>query len=172
MNGIAPKQDINSLDVGDLAPDFNMPTSGGKSCGESDGKSTSLAALAGKNIVLYFYPRDDTPGCTLEAKDFRDNIKEFEKLNTVVIGVSKDSIKSHDKFQEKYELPFALASDENTAICEAFGVWKEKMNYGKKYMGVERTTFLIDKTGVIRDIWRKVKVDGHVAAVLEAAKKL
>ncbi len=154
----------NKLSAGDKAPAFDMPT--------NDNKNVSLSELAGKNIVLYFYPKDDTPGCTIEAKDFRDNIKAFDKLNTVIIGVSKDSVKSHDKFSEKYCLPFPLASAENTSVCEDYGVWKEKMNYGKTYMGIERTTFLIDKKGIIRQIWHKVKVDGHVSAVLEAVKGL
>jgi peroxiredoxin Q/BCP len=154
----------NKLSAGDKAPVFDMPT--------NEGGNASLSELAGKNIVLYFYPKDDTPGCTIEAKDFRDNIKDFDKLNTVIIGVSKDSVKSHDKFSEKYCLPFPLASAENTSVCEDYGVWKEKMNYGKTYMGIERTTFLIDKKGIIRQIWHKVKVDGHVSAVLEAVKGL
>jgi len=164
MTAIAEQKTPNSLTIGSNAPDFNMPT--------NRKGNVSLASLAGKNVVLYFYPRDDTPGCTIEAKDFRDNIKEFEALNTVVIGVSKDSVKSHDKFEEKYCLPFPLASAEEGSTCEDYGVWKEKMNYGKKYMGIERTTFLIDGKGKIRKIWRKVKVDGHVLAVLEAVKKL
>ncbi len=154
----------NKLSIGDKAPAFDMPTNGDE--------SVSLSGLSGKNIVLYFYPKDDTPGCTIEAKDFRDNIKAFDKFNTVIIGVSKDSVKSHDKFVEKYCLPFPLASAENTRVCEDYGVWKEKMNYGKTYMGIERTTFLIDKKGIIRQIWHKVKVDGHVNAVLEAVKGL
>ena len=154
----------NKLSAGDKAPAFDMPT--------NDNKNVSLSGLSGKNIVLYFYPKDDTPGCTIEAKDFRDNIKDFDKLNTVIIGVTKDSVKSQDKFSEKYCLPFPLASAENTSVCEDYGVWKEKMNYGKAYMGIERSTFLIDKKGIIRQIWRKVKVDGHVIAVLEAVKSL
>jgi peroxiredoxin Q/BCP len=154
----------NQLSIGDKAPMFNIPTNG-------DGKA-DLSKLSGKNVVLYFYPRDDTPGCTTESKDFNDNLKEFESVNTIIIGVSKDSIKSHNKFQEKYELSFSLASDENSNTCEDYGVWKEKSNYGKKYMGIERSTFLIDKNGIIRQIWRKVKVGGHVDAVLEAAKEL
>ncbi len=160
----AEKTETTQLSVGDKAPAFDMPT--------NDGGNASLAGLSGKNIVLYFYPKDDTPGCTVEAKDFRDNIKEFEKAGTVIIGVSKDSIKSHEKFVEKYCLPFALASSENTSTLEDYGVWKEKFNYGKSYLGIERTTFLIDKKGIIRQIWRKVKVDGHVAAVLKEAKGL
>jgi peroxiredoxin Q/BCP len=160
----AEKTAPHQLSVGDKAPMFDMPTNGGG--------NISLASLAGKNTVLYFYPKDDPPGCTIEAKDFRDNISEFEKLGAVVIGASKDPVKSHDKFQEKYCLPFPLASAENTSVCEDYGVWKEKTNYGKTYMGIERTTFLIDKSGIIRQIWRRVKVDGHVSEVLKAVKGL
>lgn len=160
----AIKTTDNQLEVGDKAPAFDMPTGGNG--------NASLAGLAGKNIVLYFYPKDDTPGCTVEAKDFRDNIAAFEKLNTVIIGVSKDSVKSHDKFSEKYCLPFPLASAETTSTLDDYGVWKEKFNYGKSYLGIERTTFLIDKSGIIRQIWRKVKVEGHANAVLEAVKGL
>ena len=157
------KIEENQLSVGDIAPHFTMPSNQGE---------IIFSATGSKNIVLYFYPKDDTPGCTIEAKDFRDNIKEFEKLDTVIIGVSKDSVKSHEKFQEKYCLPFPLASAEETTTCEDYGVWKEKMNYGKKYMGIERSTFLIDKKGIIRQIWRKVKVEGHVSEVLDAVKGL
>ena len=168
MTNITQKYDANllpnSLNIGDKAPDFSMPTN-------KDG-NVSLGKLTGKNIVLYFYPKDDTSGCTLEAQDFRDNIKEFEALNTVVIGVSKDSVESHLKFAKKYDLPFILASDEDVAPCTVYGVWKEKMNYGKKYMGIERTTFLIDKSGIICHIWRKVKVDLHASKVLEVVKGL
>ncbi len=160
----AAKTTDNQLEIGDKAPEFAMPTNGGG--------NVSLSALSGKNIVLYFYPKDDTPGCTVEAKDFRDSIEDFEKLDTVIIGISKDSVKSHEKFQEKYCLPFPLASAEETSVCEDFGVWKEKTNYGKTYMGIERTTFLIDKNGVICQIWRKVKVEGHANAVLETVKDL
>jgi len=151
------------LKIGDKATDFTMPVSGG---------NISLSVFAGKNLVLYFYPKDNTSGCTLEAHDFRDNLAEFAKLDTVVIGVSKDSLKSHDNFTTKYELNFPLASDEDGAVCAAYGVWKEKMNYGKKYMGIERSTFLIDKKGIIRQIWRKVKVTGHIAEVLAAVGEL
>jgi thioredoxin-dependent peroxiredoxin len=160
----AMKIDVTQLEIGDKAPAFDMPTNGGG--------NVSLSGLSGKNIVLYFYPKDDTPGCTLEAKDFRDHIDEFKKLDTVIIGVSKDSVKSHEKFQEKYCLPFPLASAEETSVCEDYGVWKEKMNYGKTYMGIERTTFLIDKKGIIRKIWRKVKVEAHVEDVLKNVKSL
>ncbi len=155
---------LNQLAVGDKAPSFNMP------CG--NGENVALDQFSGKNLLLYFYPKDDTPGCTAEAKDFRDLIKDFEKAQTVIIGVSKDSIKSHDKFKEKYCLPFALASDENGKTCEDYGVWTEKSMYGKKYMGIERSSFLIDKKGIIRQIWRKVSVAGHAQEALEAAKNI
>ncbi len=150
--------------VGSDAPDFDLATDGaGRVC---------LAKLKGKNVVLYFYPKDDTPGCTIESKDFRDLTKEFDASDTVIIGLSRDSVKSHDKFKEKYCLPFALASDEDGAVCEAYGVWVEKSMYGKKYMGIERTTVLIDKQGKIAQLWPKVKVEGHAKEVLEAAKAL
>ncbi|MBN8530792.1 MAG: thioredoxin-dependent thiol peroxidase [Alphaproteobacteria bacterium] len=152
------------LNEGDAAPAFDMPT--------DKGGQVSLASLKGKNLVLYFYPKDDTPGCTVEAKDFRDLLPEFEKANTVIIGVSKDNVASHDKFKDKFCLPFQLASDEKTQTCEDYGVWVEKSMYGKKYFGIERTTFLIDGQGKIRNIWRKVKVDGHASDVLAAARQL
>lgn len=152
------------LEVGDKAPAFELPLSGGK--------TTSLAALKGKNVVLYFYPKDDTPGCTIEAKEFGDAEKKFTKVNTVVLGVSKDSVKSHDKFKEKYCLPFDLLSDESGKMCEAYGTWVEKSMYGKKYMGIQRDTFLINAEGKIAAIWRKVKPEGHAAEVLEAASSL
>lgn len=151
----------SQLEIGATAPDFSVPT--------ETGEILSLSALKGKQVVLYFYPKDDTPGCTIEAKDFRDHIEDFKSASTVVIGVSKDSVKSHEKFVEKLCLPFSLASDEHSTMCEDYGVWVEKNMYGKKYMGIERTTFLIDAKGVITAIWRKVKVEGHVAEVLEAA---
>lgn len=156
----AKKAETETLSVGDKAPDFNLPVDGGG--------TLSLSALKGKKVVLYFYPRDDTPGCTLEAKDFAENMGKFEKAGAVIIGVSKDSVASHDKFKGKYCLPFALASDEGANVCESYGVWVEKNNYGKKYMGIERTTFLIDGSGLVARIWNKVKVDGHVLEVLEA----
>lgn len=155
---------MSELKAGVSAPDFAMPTDGGG--------NISLKKLAGKNVVLYFYPKDDTPGCTVEAKEFRDHMKEFEKKNTVIIGVSKDDVKSHDKFKEKFCLPFILASDEDVSVCKAYGVWVEKSMYGKKYMGIERDTFLIDGKGKIAHIWKKVKPEGHAAEVLEAVKKL
>lgn len=154
-----------SLDVGDKAPDFTMPTDGG---GE-----VSLAKLKGKPVVLYFYPRDDTPGCTKQACGFRDALPDFSGAGGVeVIGVSRDTVAKHDKFKAKYELPFTLGSDERGAVTEAYGVWVEKTMYGRKSMGIERSTFLIDGNGVIRGVWRKVKVPGHVEDVLAAAKQL
>jgi len=150
-----------SVNVGQKAPDFTLGTNG-------DG-SVSLSKLKGKKAVLYFYPKDDTPGCTIEAKDFRDLMPEFEKNNIVIIGLSKDSVKSHDKFKEKFCLPFILASDTEGTTCEAYGVWVEKSMYGKKYMGIERATFLIDEQGNIAHIWPKVKVEGHAKEVLETA---
>lgn len=136
------------------------------------GKIADLASYKGKkNVVVYFYPKDDTPGCTTEAKDFAQLHAQFEKADTVVIGVSKDPIKSHDKFREKYSLPFALASDDN-GIAEQFGVWGEKSMYGKTYMGIVRSTFLIDKSGTVVKTWPKVSVTGHAAEVLKEAQKL
>jgi thioredoxin-dependent peroxiredoxin len=150
--------------AGDKAPDFNLPTNGNG--------NVSLGKLAGKNVVLYFYPKDDTPGCTIEAKEFRDLNAEFGKNNTVIVGLSKDDVKSHDKFKEKYCLPFLLASDESGATCEAYGTWVEKSMYGKKYMGIERATFLIDPKGKIAKAWSKVKPEGHAQEVLDAVKAL
>lgn len=152
------------LKEGDKAPDFSAATDGG-------GK-LKLSSLKGKNVVLYFYPKDDTPGCTTEACGFRDNLPKFGKVDAEIIGVSKDSTKSHDKFKAKYELPFTLVSDEDGAICEAYGTWVEKSMYGRKYMGIDRATFLIDKKGMLRHLWRKVKVTGHVDEVLAAVKAL
>ncbi|WP_339632368.1 thioredoxin-dependent thiol peroxidase [uncultured Sneathiella sp.] len=151
-------------EIGEKAPDFEMPADGGE--------EVSLAALKGHPFVLYFYPKDDTPGCTKEAIGFSEKIKEFDKLGVKVIGVSKDTLAKHAKFREKHSLSVVLAADEDGKTCEAFGVWVEKNMYGRKYMGIERATFLIDGKGVIRNIWRKVKVKGHVEAVLEAAETL
>lgn len=153
-----------SVEIGDKAPSFTLPTDGG-------GK-VSLKDFKGKPVVLYFYPKDDTSGCTAEACAFRDQLPDFSKLKTTVIGVSRDSAASHDKFKTKYQLPFPLASDEDGKVCEAYGVWAEKSMYGRKYMGIERSTFLIDGNGILRGVWRNVKVPGHVEAVLEAAKAL
>lgn len=153
-----------SVNEGDKAPDFSLPTDGGG--------SVSLKDLKGKAVVLYFYPKDSTPGCTNEACGFRDLMPDFSKVDAEIIGVSKDSVKRHDNFKAKYELPFQLASDEDGDVCERYGVWVEKSMYGKKFMGIERATFLIDAKGKVRKVWRKVKVSGHVEEVLEAAKAL
>jgi|TARA_B110000467_G_C17962557_1_gene285870 peroxiredoxin Q/BCP len=152
------------IDVGDKAPAFNGVTDGGG--------GLSLKGLKGKKVVLYFYPKDATPGCTTEAQGFRDALDDFAKLGAEIVGVSKDSVKRHDNFKAKYELPFALISDEDGVICEAYGVWQEKKNYGKTYMGIVRTTFLIDENGKVAEIWRNLRVKGHVDKVLEAAKGL
>ncbi len=153
-----------TLTVGDKAPDFNLPTDGGG--------NLSLKDLKGKKVVLYFYPKDDTPGCTTEAQAFRDAIKDFEKAGAVIVGASKDSVARHDKFKAKYDLPFHLVSDEEGTLCEAYGVWVEKNMYGRKYMGIQRATFLIDEKGVVRETWPKVKVKEHAAEVLAAVKAL
>ena len=149
-----------TLEVGRPAPDFTLTTDGGG--------TVSLSALAGKRVVLYFYPKDDTPGCTREACAFRDLHPDFSAANAVVIGVSKDSPASHDRFKAKYQLPFILAADTDTTLAQAYGVWIEKKNYGKTYMGLDRATFVIDGAGMVRAIWRKVKVDGHAEKVLAA----
>ena len=153
-----------SIEIGDKAPDFTLPTDGG-------GKVT-LTKLRGQKVVLYFYPKDDTTGCTAEACGFRDSFPKFGKIEAAVIGISKDSVASHDKFKKKYELPFTLASDVEGKVLETYGVWVEKSMYGRKYMGIERATFLVDEKGVVRGVWHKVKVPGHVDAVLAAAKAL
>lgn len=145
-------------------PDFKLPATGGK--------TVSLAGLKGKNVVLYFYPKDKTPGCTLEGQNFRDQQSKFAKLDTVVLGVSRDSVKSHESFKQEEAFNFDLLADEDEKLCRMFDVIKLKNMYGKEVMGVERSTFLIDKEGVLRQEWRKVKVDGHVAEVLEAVKAL
>ncbi|WP_168464304.1 thioredoxin-dependent thiol peroxidase [Wolbachia endosymbiont of Ctenocephalides felis wCfeT] len=153
------------LVIGDNAPDFNLPT--------DSGSNLSLREfLDKKNVVIYFYPKDDTPGCTMEAKDFKDNIDNFSSLDTVIIGVSKDSVKCHANFKAKYDLPFYLVSDENAEMLEKYGVWAEKSMFGKKYMGIERTTFLIDKKGKISEIWKNVKVSGHVNQVIEQVRNI
>ncbi|MGE0733793.1 MAG: thioredoxin-dependent thiol peroxidase [Alphaproteobacteria bacterium] len=153
-----------SLDIGDKAPAFNLPTDGG-------GK-ISLSALKGKPAILYFYPKDDTPGCTKEACDFRDALPNFSKAKATVIGISRDTAASHDKFKKKHKLNFILAADVDGKACEAYGTWVEKSMYGRKYMGIERATYLIDGKGIVRGVWRKVKVPGHVEAVLTALKEL
>ena len=153
-----------TLSAGDKAPDFTLPTDGGG--------SVTLSALKGEAVILYFYPKDDTTGCTAEACGFRDAEPNFKGAKAKVIGVSKDSVASHDKFKKKHGLTFTLASDTEGKVCEAYGTWVEKSLYGRKYMGIERATFLIGKDGVIKRIWHKVKVNGHVAEVLAAAEGL
>ncbi len=154
----------HTLEPGDKAPPFALSTDGG---GE-----ISLSGLRGKTVVLYFYPKDDTSGCTAEAIAFSGDAKAFQKAGAVVIGVSKDSVASHDKFKAKHKLAVTLAADEDIKVAEAYGVWVEKSMYGRRYMGMERATFLIDGKGVIRNIWHKVKVPGHSADVLTAVKAL
>ena len=150
------------LDVGKKAPDFSLLN--------QDEKKISLKDFIGQKVVLYFYPKDDTSGCTKEACSFSDDLSKFSKINAVVLGVSPDSVKSHKKFSEKYKLKFDLLADEEKKVVEKYGVWKEKSMYGRKYMGVERTTFIIDENGKIKKIFNKVKVDGHNKEVLEALK--
>ena len=139
---------------------------------DQDDKNVSLNDFKGKDIVLYFYPKDNTSGCTKEACNFRDDFPDFKKLKAVIFGISPDSVSSHKKFADKFNLPFRLLSDEKKVILEKYGVWKEKSMYGRKYMGVERSTFIIDKTGKVKKIFRKVKVDGHNKEVMEALKEL
>ncbi len=148
------------LKEGIKAPEFSLNA--------DDGKTYRLKDFKGKMVILYFYPKDNTSGCTAEACDFRDNIKIFTKKNAVILGISKDSIKSHQNFKEKYSLPFTLLSDENVEILEKYGVWKEKSMYGRKYMGVERSTFVIDENGKIKKIFRNVKVKGHIEELLNS----
>ncbi len=153
-----PRKGVNSLDIGGKAPEFTLPS--------SDGKRTSLKNFRGKKVVLYFYPKDMTPGCTIEACSFRDNIALLRAKGAELLGVSADDVESHKKFGEKYALPFLLLSDEKKDVLNAYGVWKEKSMYGKKFMGIERTTFIVDENGRIARIFRKVKVDGHTEEVL------
>ena len=148
------------LKIGDKAPEFKLKS--------DNGETLSLRDFKGKKVILYFYPKDMTSGCTVEACDFRDNIKKFEKKNSVIIGVSADDTKSHVKFKEKYDLPFTLLSDETHKMLEDYGVWQEKSMYGKKYQGIVRTTFVIDEKGNIEKVFEKVKVDGHINEILES----
>jgi len=150
------------LSEGDLAPDIELPA--------SSGGTVKLSSLRGKNVVLYFYPEDDTSGCTREACAFRDGMPKFGGLDAVILGVSKDSMKSHDNFIKKYSLNFTLLSDEDLAAHKLYGTWKEKNNYGRKYWGTERSTFVIDKKGKIKKIFRRVHVDGHDEEVLKALR--
>jgi peroxiredoxin Q/BCP len=150
--------------VGQPAPAFTLPT--------GDGHTISLADFRGKRVLLYFYPKDDTPGCTAQACALRDNMSSLAKANTVVIGVSKDDVASHRRFKDKYQLNFMLASDKDTGVAEKYGVWVEKNMYGRKYMGIERSTFLIDENGIVRNEWRKVSVPDHAKNVQEALAAL
>lgn len=153
-----------TIEAGTEAPDFTLPTDGGG--------SITLSALRGKPVVVYFYPKDDTSGCTKEACGFRDLFPDFSQVDAVIIGISKDGVASHDKFKAKYELPFTLAADTETAVAAAYGVWVEKSMYGRKYMGMDRATFVIDREGKVAKLWRKVKIPGHVDDVLKIVKQL
>lgn len=155
---------MTSLDPGHPAPAISLPRDGGG--------MTSLTDFAGKPVVIYFYPKDDTPGCTLEAQGFTTEVEAFAASGATVLGISKDSVKMHDKFRDKYGLRIALLSDEAGDVCERYGVWVEKSMYGKTYMGIERATFLIDGAGKIAQVWRNVKVPGHVDEVLTAVRAL
>ncbi len=152
------KSEDTLLKQGDKAPDFTLK--------DDDGSTVKLSGYKGKKVVLYFYPKDDTPGCTKEACSFRDGFKEIQKKGTIVLGVSPDSVESHKKFKEKFHLNFPLLSDDEKKVVNAYGVWKQKSLYGRKYMGVERTTFVIDEDGKIRKVFPKVKVDGHYDEVI------
>ncbi len=151
-----------AIDIGDVAPNFTLP--------DESGNLVSLDSYRGKQVVLYFYPKDDTSGCTIEAKDFSCLVDDFTEANTAIIGMSPDNVKSHAKFRTKHELSITLVADEEKTALQAYDVWKEKSMYGRKYMGVERSTFLIDAGGKIKNIWRNVKVPSHAEMVLAAAK--
>ncbi|MQM40454.1 putative peroxiredoxin bcp [wastewater metagenome] len=152
-----------AVEVGQTAPDFTLKA--------SDGKEVSLSDFRGKNVVLYFYPKDMTPGCTTEACDFRDHHEEFQGLDTVILGVSPDPLDRHSKFIDKYDLPFLLLADEDHEVAKTYGVWKSKKMFGNEYMGIERSTFVIDKEGKLVKEWRKVKVKDHVEESLEYIKE-
>lgn len=151
-----------SIEVGQIAPEISLPA--------SNGEQVKLSDFRGKNVVLYFYPKDMTPGCTTEACDFRDQHANFSELNAVIIGISPDPIDRHQKFIEKHDLPFLLLADENNEAAEAYGVWQLKKNFGKEYMGIVRSTFIIDSEGKLVNEWRKVRVKGHVEDALEFIK--
>lgn len=155
---------MSKATLGKPVPDFTLPATGGK--------DISLSDFRGKNVVVYFYPKDNTPGCTTEGQDFRDSSNTFRRRRTVILGISRDSIKSHENFRAKQEFPFDLLSDTDEQVCKLFDVIKEKNMYGRKVLGIERSTFLIDAEGVLRREWRKVAVKGHVGEVLEAIKTL
>ena len=152
------------VEEGKIAPDFSLPN--------ADGELIKLSSFKGKNIVLYFYPKDNTPGCTKQACDFRDSIQNYDAVNAVVIGISPDDEASHRKFRDKFDLPFLLLADPDRKAIEAYGVWKEKNMYGKKYMGIQRSTFLISEEAKVLKSWPKVKVPNHASEVLEELKKL
>src|SRR5512134_3730604 len=154
---------MTRISVGAKVPDFTIPTTGGE---------FRLGAPGRENLVIYFYPRDNTPGCTLEGGDFRDLAPAFRRARTRILGVSTDTLESHRKFRDKMGFPFDLGSDEDHAVASLFGVWKQKSMYGRKMLGIERSTFLIDAGGTLRREWRKVRVKGHAAEVLEAAKEI
>ncbi len=154
---------MTTISVGRKAPDFSIATTAG---------NFRLSELRGRNVVIYFYPRDNTPGCTLEGGDFRDLAAEFRRTQTTILGISTDTLESHQKFRDKMRFPFALGSDEQHAIASRFAVWRQKNMYGRKMMGIERSTFLIDSEGVLRQEWRKVRVAGHAGQVLAAARQL
>ena len=154
----------NKVKIGKKVPEFDLPSTGNK--------SVKLSQLKGKNKIIYFYPKDSTPGCTIEAQNFRDNMRKFSSLNTVILGVSRDKITSHERFKKNQKLPFDLLSDVDEKLCKIFDVIKEKNMYGKKFIGIERSTFLIDEKGILINEWRKVKVKEHVQDVLEKLKKL
>ncbi|WP_319520399.1 thioredoxin-dependent thiol peroxidase [uncultured Martelella sp.] len=153
---------MNDVKEGEKAPDFSMPV--------SDGRTVSLADVKGKSLVLYFYPKDNTKGCTVEAIAFSALADEFASAGAIVIGVSPDTLESHARFEKKHDLTVLLGSDEDHAVAQAYGVWKEKNMYGRKFMGIERSTFLLSPDGTVRRVWRKVKVDGHAEAVLAALR--
>ena len=153
-----------NIKIGQEVPNFELPS--------TDKASFFLSDYRGKNVVIYFYPKDNTPGCTLEAQSFRDNIKDFDIFDTVIFGISRDSVKVHKNFKSKHDFPFELLSDENEDACHLFDVLHLKKNYGREYMGIVRSTFLIDKNGVLRKEWRKVKVKDHVDEVLEAVRQM
>ncbi|QBQ53244.1 peroxiredoxin [Nitrosococcus wardiae] len=155
---------MSEVTVGKTVPDFELSA--------TSGQTVKLSHLQGQNVVLYFYPKDDTPGCTREGQDFQDFHAEFERLDTVILGLSRDTLKSHENFKAKQDFPFELLSDPNETVCQRFDVIKPKKMFGKDVKGIERSTFLIDKEGVLRKEWRKVKVEGHVAEVLAAVKSL
>jgi len=155
---------MSKVSIGNKVPDFSLPATGDQ--------TVTLSEYQGKKVVVYFYPKDSTPGCTTEGQDFRDRITTFRRRNTVVLGISRDSIKSHENFKARQEFPFELLSDADETVCRLFDVIREKNMYGRRVMGIERSTFLIDDRGILRREWRKVKVKGHVDEVLEAIKEL